>query len=703
MLRREFISLTAAALPAASLDLTVPVPPLIPAPSSPAGWAAWRQDLAKWREQARAAIGYSDALYRRDDFIWSQSSFCCCFLMLCDQEFYNLAQHRYKVDEWVDQGLREFGGYDSVVLWHAYPRIGLDARNQFDFYRDQPGGLAGVRDVVRRFQARGVRVYIDYNPWDTGTRREPSSDIDALAEITGALGIDGIFLDTMDRGAAEFRGKLDAVRKGVVLESEGALPLENVHNHHMSWAQGFTDSVAPGVLRNKWFERRHMQHQIKRWNHDHTGELHAAWMNGSGIMVWENVFGSWVGWSQRDKSILRSMLPIQRRKAVLFSNGEWTPLVATEVPEVYASLWERGETRLWTLVNRSEKPVVGVVLKAPHRAGVKYFDLVEGRPLDAAADGTAVLSTAIRPRGIACFLAVPPRFFGDGFDAFLLSQARLSERASIDDSFPARTTSPVAPPALKTRLRRAPAGMVEIPAAPFEMLVEYRIRETGFSTSLDYVPGRGFSPLHRPATVTRKLSLSRYAIDLTPVTNAQYAEFLGRAGYRPVHPDNFLKHWNGGTPPAGQGDHPVVWVDLEDARAYATWAGKRLPTEEEWQYAAQGPDRLRYPWGPQMKPGTCNAGETGGTTPVMAYLAGRSPFGCYDMCGNTWEWTESEQSDGRTRFAFLRGGSYYKAEGSAWYMDGGPQPASFAVKFLLMWPGLDRSATVGFRCAAELG
>jgi formylglycine-generating enzyme required for sulfatase activity len=245
--------------------------------------------------------------------------------------------------------------------------------------------------------------------------------------------------------------------------------------------------------------------------------------------------------------------------------------------------------------------------------------------------------------------------------------------------------------------------MVEIPAAPFEMLVEYRIRETGFSTSLDYIPGRGFSPLHRPATITRKLSLSRYAIDLTPVTNAQYAEFLGRAGYRPVHPENFLKHWNGGAPPPGQGDHPVVWVDLEDARAYATWAGKRLPTEEEWQYAAQGPDRLRYPWGPQMKPGTCNAGETGGTTPVMAFPAGRSPFGCYDMCGNTWEWTESEQSDGRTRFAFLRGGSYYKAEGSAWYMDGGPQPASFAVKFLLMWPGLDRSATVGFRCAAELG
>jgi hypothetical protein len=72
------------------------------------------------------------------------------------------------------------------------------------------------------------------------------------------------------------------------------------------------------------------------------------------------------------------------------------------------------------------------------------------------------------------------------------------------------------------------------------------------------------------------------------------------------------------------------------------------------------------------------------------------------MCGNVWEWTESERSDGRTRFAILRGGSYYRAEGSHWYMDGGPQAADFAAKTLLAWPGLDRCATIGFRCAVDL-
>lgn len=206
----------------------------------------------------------------------------------------------------------------------------------------------------------------------------------------------------------------------------------------------------------------------------------------------------------------------------------------------------------------------------------------------------------------------------------------------------------------------------------------------------------------RVITFERPVELPAYALGLTPVTNAQFAEFLRVARYRPAQPENFLKHWTNGAPPAGREEHPVVYVSLEDARAYAKWAGRRLPTEEEWQYAAQGPALRRYPWGNEMKPACCNDGQSGGTTPVRAFPQGRSPFGCFDLCGNTWEWTESERHDGRTRFCVLKGGSFYKARGSGWYADGGPKPSYFAAKFLLMWPGLDRCATIGFRCAAAV-
>ena len=152
--------------------------------------------------------------------------------------------------------------------------------------------------------------------------------------------------------------------------------------------------------------------------------------------------------------------------------------------------------------------------------------------------------------------------------------------------------------------------------------------------------------------------------------------------------------------PAGLADHPVVYVDLDDARAYAKWAGKRLPTEPEWHLAAQGTDGRAWPWGGDFDAARVNMTKSG-TSPVRSHPNGRSPYGCYHMSGNVWEWTESVRDDGHTRFVLIRGGSHYKAEGSGWYTDGGPQPCTHHAKFLLMWPGLDRCATIGFRCVID--
>lgn len=121
-----------------------------------------------------------------------------------------------------------------------------------------------------------------------------------------------------------------------------------------------------------------MQHRIKRWQYDHTPELHTAWMNGVGMIVWENVFGSLVLWSERDKSILRSMVGIQRRYANLFSGEGWTPLIRTQNASVYASLWHDDTNSLWTIINSAETDVSGELLIVPHREGDHYYDLIAG-------------------------------------------------------------------------------------------------------------------------------------------------------------------------------------------------------------------------------------------------------------------------------------------------------------------------------------
>ena len=173
------------------------------------------------------------------------------------------------------------------------------------------------------------------------------------------------------------------------------------------------------------------------------------------------------------------------------------------------------------------------------------------------------------------------------------------------------------------------------------------------------------------------------------------------SAYQPVDPRNFLRHWVAGCPPPGKGDHPVVWVSPRDAEAYLGWAGLRLPTDEEWQWAAQGSEGLVWPWGNTFEDGRCND-SAGGVTAVDQFLDGRSPFGCLDMAGNTWEWTAPEWDDGWHRWRLLRGGSYYAAQGSFWYAPGGPCANTAHLRFLLMSEGLNRCSTVGFRCASDL-
>jgi formylglycine-generating enzyme required for sulfatase activity len=145
--------------------------------------------------------------------------------------------------------------------------------------------------------------------------------------------------------------------------------------------------------------------------------------------------------------------------------------------------------------------------------------------------------------------------------------------------------------------------------------------------------------------------LDEFWIDKTPVTNEEYARFVANTDREPP------EHWEGKAPPEERADHPIVNVSWRDARAYAEWAGKWLPTEEEWEKAARGADGREYPWGDQEPTyRLCNVdNDVGDTTPVGRYSPqGDSPYGCVDMAGNVWEWTRSREGELRV----LRGGSF---------------------------------------------
>jgi serine/threonine-protein kinase len=239
---------------------------------------------------------------------------------------------------------------------------------------------------------------------------------------------------------------------------------------------------------------------------------------------------------------------------------------------------------------------------------------------------------------------------------------------------PEKPVAPVVtPPPEPRQPPPPPVGMVLIPGGTFVM----------GRTSEDVYEG----PPH-------ETTVAPFYLDKTEVTNKQYSEFVQATGYAPP------SDWVNGTYQVGTGDLPVVNVEWKDARAYAEWARKRLPTEAEWEFAARGTDGRLYPWGNEWVPGNAYTKESKLTTlqPVGSNAAGASPFGVLDMAGNVWEWCEdnfrpypgstAEAKD--PTYKIIRGGSLGDEKGKA------------MTTYRNWVPPERRYEALGFRCARSV-
>ena len=250
-----------------------------------------------------------------------------------------------------------------------------------------------------------------------------------------------------------------------------------------------------------------------------------------------------------------------------------------------------------------------------------------------------------------------------------------------------------------TACQRAKPGMAWVPGGPF-LMGSNDVDTAG--RAQDYGLTKPWFDDEHPA---HQVTLPGFFIDQNEVTNAQFAQFIAATGAR--SPGT----WKTAAYPSEHADEPVASVNWYQARDYCAWAGKRLPTEAEWEKAARGPDGRLYPWGNEFDPKKANL-LSAALAPVGRFPQGQSPYGVNDLAGNVWEWTDdwylpypgstTKWKDFGQQYKVLRGKSWTKGFG---HQEDRPTADIVAHEarssFRLYFDPLYGFNDLGFRCAAS--
>lgn len=684
---------------------------------------------------------FDETLYEREDLKWIRNKYTMVLQAAWDHEYYDRSTGKYTIYNYLEEGKKLLGGWDVFCLWPTWPRLGVDQRNQWDLYRDLPFGLEKIRELATYARNQSTYFFITYNPWDQSTRKEdPYKGLAQLIESTDA---DGVVLDTRGKSSVELQHAADSVKEGVIMYSEGmAIPMDmpgivsgRVHNAIV---------MSPPLNLNKLIKPEFSIFRVVQRNDDRIHrEVAISFFNGYGTEI--NAFAPGrPDWLEEEYRFLGRTTKILRENSTLFLNNRWTPLIPSAKDSIWVNEWKDEVKTIYTVLSFDPDGYNGALFEAKPSPDHHYVSLWNHEELDLQGSGSdwyvpvnieafnkqwsntrkegsleciarfprilnALLSRdtlqvyanrgdkVVVWKGAPSYQGVSKTFDVDSLqlrilDLFGRYEGKIVIQLFEENNLLDERVIEIQPGSswmisrvkYTARVKRPFANMEKIPAGDFYFSVT---NDDQFIPYPDY-------------TTPEKLRVEQFFMDKYPVTNAAFYEFMISSNYQPDNSTNFLKHWEDGTYLQGQDNYPVVYVSLEDAQAYAEWAGKRLPTEIEWQYAAQGTDGRIWPWGNEFHGTKCNnAFER--PTPVDAFPKGMSPFNIADMVGNVWQMTNDVYDNGSYYFNIIRGGSYYKPTSSWWYVKGGPQPLDRTQMLLLVSPGFDRNATIGFRCVKD--
>lgn len=686
---------------------------------------------------------FDNSLYERNDLKWIKESYLIVLQMAWDREFFDRLTGRYTFSDQLKKDNELFGNIDIYGVWPTWPRLGLDQRNQWDLYSDLPGGTAQLRNFAKLARQSGTRFFIAYNPWDNSTRKE--DHFKGMARLISETDADGVVLDTRGSSSVQLQAAADSVRKGVIMYSEGQAVAKDmpgiisgrVHNAIF---------MSPELNLNKLIKPDFSIFRVCDVGEDilHR-EIAIAFFNGYGTEL--NMFrpGGRDDNYRNDLDFLAKTTFILRQNNDAFLDNDWTPLIKGMPDKVYVNRWTSGEKTIYTILNMRAEGVDGKLITIDTINRKHYISLwAHENMMPSQSNGKVHLKSGIngwqssfsgtrRESSVDCIAELPDlirsRLVGDsikisgkGLKRLLVwkgnpSYQTLSKEFHLRNDTTIRVKDifgyyegKIVLQLIENKRLKDENVLTLKGGKPWLVSKTVRtVRASSVPADMAFIPGSQFSYnvssndefIPYPEVNNAAVKIDSFLIDKYPVTNAQYFEFILNSGYRPVDTSRYLRNWESGTFRQGQEEYPVVYISYEDMQAYCKWAQKRLPTEAEWQLASQGQDKRKWPWGDEFHGTNCN-NSFDRLTPVDAFSKGQSPFGVFDLVGNVWQMTNDMYFNGSDYFATIRGGSYYKPESSWWYIQGGPQSLDKTQMLLMVSPGYDRSATVGFRCVKDI-
>jgi len=271
------------------------------------------------------------------------------------------------------------GGWDAYMLWPTWPRLGLDQRNQWDMYRDLPGGLADLKRQVDFAHSRGTRYFIAYNPWDESTRRE--DHLAGMENMLRSLDADGVVLDTWGQSSREFQAVADRVRPGVILYSEGmAVPADmpgivagRVHD---------AIYLPPPLNLNKLIKPDFAIFRVLQLAEGRIHrEIAVAFFNGYGSEV--NIMRPGrPDWTNEELRFLGRTTRLLRENATTFVEKNWVPLVPTTVDSIWVNCWPTAAKTVYTVLSLRPEGYSGPLFAAPAPRDSHYVSLYHHEELE---------------------------------------------------------------------------------------------------------------------------------------------------------------------------------------------------------------------------------------------------------------------------------------------------------------------------------